>query len=146
MNQYPNGPQPPSNSEHSQETGQGYANGYQPQQFQSPGYPPPQAVPPQYPPQPQMGYPQQMMPQYPQQPMMQPQMMMPQMNVNVNIGNQRPQQISMLVRMIYFVFVGWWLGMFCLGVALSLCCSIIGLPIGLMILNRLGAIMTLSRR
>ena len=164
MNNYPN-------QEHPQETGPDYANGYQsqpypqqpqqpiypPQQYQPPGgYPPSQPLAPGYPPQqqpmayPQAGYvPQQqmMMPQTPQ-PMMypQPMMMAPQMNVNVNIGNQRPQQVSMLVRMIYFCLVGWWAGMFWLSIALSFCCSIIGLPIGLMMFNRLGAVMTLSRR
>lgn len=162
MNQY-------SNPEHTGDTGPGYTNGYQsqpyppqqPQQFQQPGYHPPQPMPgypPQtppvtYPPQQpmQQGYPQQQM-IYPQQmpyqqPMMQPQMMMmPQMNVNVNVGNQSPQQVSMLVRIIYFCFVGWWLGMFWLGIALSLMATIIGLPIGLMMINRTGAIMTLSRR
>lgn len=86
-----------------------------------------------------------MMPQ--QMPYQQPQMMMaPQMNVNVNLGNQRPQQLSMGLRMLYFIFIGAWLGMLWLGIALGFCCSIIGLPIGLMMLNRLGAVMTLSRR
>jgi uncharacterized membrane protein YccF (DUF307 family) len=83
-------------------------------------------VPPQYQP-------------YPQQ------MMYPQQQINVNVGYQRPQ-ISMLVRMIYFLCLGWWLGLFWLSIALSFCVSIIGLPIGLMMLNRLGAVMTLSSR
>lgn len=131
MNNYPN----QSNPE--------YQGGYQQQPPQQPyyppqqtGYPPQQPMPPQY----QQG-------PYPQQQMMYPQpMMAPQTQVNVNIGYQRPQQISMLVRFIYFCFVGWWIGMFWLGIALGFCCSIIGLPIGLMMLNRLGAVMTLSRR
>jgi uncharacterized membrane protein YccF (DUF307 family) len=79
--------------------------------------------------------------------MMMPQpMYAPQANVNVTMGYQQKPQVSMLVRMIYFCLIGWWLGLFCIGVALSLCCSIIGLPLGLMILNRIGAIMTLSTR
>ena len=161
MNQYPN-------PEYTSETGPGYGNGYQsqplqpsppqPQQFQQPGYPqpqqmpgyPPQTPPMAYPPQQPMGYPQQqmMMPQMGyQQPMMQPQMMMmPQMNVNVNVGNQKPEQVNMLVRIIYFCFVGWWLGMFCLSFALSCMVTIIGIPLGLLIINRLGFIMTLSRK
>lgn len=145
MNNYPN-------PEHTHETGPGYANGYQqqpyPQPSQQPFYAPQQYPPPGYPPQPQQvayPYPQQQM--MVSQPMPYPQpMYMPQTNVNVNIGYQRPQQVSMLVRMIYFCFVGWWLGMFWLGLALGFCVSIIGLPIGLMMLNRLGAVMTLSRR
>ncbi|HEX3642927.1 MAG TPA: YccF domain-containing protein [Ktedonobacteraceae bacterium] len=122
MNSYPNQPNPE------------YQGGYQQQPPQQPYYPPQQAgypyqqpVPPQYQP-------------YPQQ------MMYPQQQINVNVGYQRPQQISMLVRFIYFCFVGWWIGMLWLGIALGFCCSIIGLPIGLMMLNRLGAVMTLSRR
>ena len=71
--------------------------------------------------------------------------MMPQMNINVNV-NQRPEQINMLIRMIYFLFVGWWLGFMWLGIALVFMATVIGLPIGLLMINRTGAVMTLSRR
>lgn len=110
-----------------------YSQGYQPQQ--PPVYHPQQPVPPSYP-QPGYGMPQQQMAY--QQPMYAPQ-------INVNMGYQRPQ-VSMGIRMLYFIFIGSWLGICWLGIALGFCCSIVGLPIGLMMLNRLGAVMTLSRR
>jgi Inner membrane component domain len=139
--QYPEQPQPAPQQP-------GYSSGYQPQPMPYP----PQPMQPQtpqmvYPQQPMMGYPQQMV--YPQ-PMMMPypqQMVMaPQMNVNVNIGAQKPQQVSMPIRIIYFICIGSWLGMLWLGVALGFMMTIVGIPIGLMMLNRLGTVMTLSQR
>jgi uncharacterized membrane protein YccF (DUF307 family) len=87
-------------------------------------------------------YPQQMMMP---QPMPYPQpMYMPQTNVNVNIGYQQKKQIPMIIRIVYFLCIGMYLGMFWLGVALFLCCTIIGLPLGLMMLNQLPAVLTLK--
>jgi len=49
-----------------------------------------------------------------------------------------------LVRAVYFLFVGWWLGFFCLNLGFGLCLLIVTLPLGLIILNRLPQIMTLK--
>lgn len=85
-----------------------------------------------YPPQPQMYPPQQMYQQAPAQ----------VAAVNVNINAQ--QGANGCVRAIYFVFIGWWLGLWCLEIGFLLCALIITLPVGLMILNRLPQIMTLK--
>jgi hypothetical protein len=51
---------------------------------------------------------------------------------------------GMLVRSLYFVFIGAWLGFVCTELAWLLNVTVIGLPLGLMILNRLPQIMTLK--
>lgn len=51
---------------------------------------------------------------------------------------------GLLIRAIYFIFVGLWLGGIWTTVAWVLVVSIIGLPIGLMMLNRIPQIMTLK--
>lgn len=103
---------------------------------------------PQQPMQPQPNYnpamagnawPQQQMYQQPMQP--QPVMQAP-VAVNINMGAQK--QTNGCVRAIYFVFVGWWLSLFCLELGFLLCAFIITLPVGLIILNRIPQIMTLK--
>ncbi len=54
-------------------------------------------------------------------------------------------QLPLWIRAIWFIFVGWWVGWIYLVVAWSLCVIIIGLPIGLWMMNRVGAVMTLLR-
>lgn len=54
-------------------------------------------------------------------------------------------QRAMLLRAVYFVLIGWWLSGLWLGVAYLLQLTIIGIPWGLMMLNRLGGVMTLYR-
>ncbi|GAB4434418.1 MAG: hypothetical protein OHK0015_24140 [Chloroflexi bacterium OHK40] len=49
-----------------------------------------------------------------------------------------------LVRALYFCFVGIWLGAIWTGVAWLLLVSIIGLPLGLLMLNRIPQVMTLK--
>jgi uncharacterized membrane protein YccF (DUF307 family) len=82
-------------------------------------------------------YPQQQ--QMYQQPMQQP---LQVTSVNVNVDSQ--QKNSGCVRAIYFVFIGWWLGFWCLQIGFLLCAFILTLPVGLMLLNRLPQIMTLK--
>lgn len=53
---------------------------------------------------------------------------------------------SIIVRALWFLFVGLWLGALATVVGWALCVSVIGLPLGLLILNRLPAIMTLRPR
>ena len=55
--------------------------------------------------------------------------------------DQRP----MLERALWFVLVGWWLGAIWMSVAYGLCLILIGIPIGLMMFNRVGGVMTLLR-
>jgi uncharacterized membrane protein YccF (DUF307 family) len=55
------------------------------------------------------------------------------------------KQHPLWVRALWFVVVGWWLGAIYLGIAWFLCVIIITLPIGLILFNRVGAVMTLLR-
>ena len=55
------------------------------------------------------------------------------------------QQPPWLVRALYFIFIGWWLSLFWAGIAWLLCITIIGLPIGVLMLNGLPAVTTLQR-
>lgn len=41
-----------------------------------------------------------------------------------------------ILRLIYFLLIGWWAGFVWIGVAILLCVSVIGLPIGLMMFSR----------
>ncbi len=54
-------------------------------------------------------------------------------------------QLPLLVRAIWFIFVGWWLGAVWMGIAYLLCLLIVTLPFGLLMFNRVGAVMTLLR-
>lgn len=50
---------------------------------------------------------------------------------------------NLLLRVLWFVFVGWWLGGILSGVAWALNATIIGLPLGLWLINRLPTFVTL---
>lgn len=83
---------------------------------------------------------QQTQPQMMQQPygmLVQPVM---QQNVNVNI---QTKQTSFFVRILYFLFIGWWLGFFWLNLGYFLCLTVVGLPLGLVMLNCLPQVLTL---
>jgi len=58
----------------------------------------------------------------------------------VNINNPGP---GCLVRGLYFIFVGWWLGLIWTLVAWFLNLTILGLPLGLAMINRIPQVMTL---
>lgn len=60
----------------------------------------------------------------------------------VAIGGQVQQQ-SFPIRAIYFVLIGWWLGGIWMGLAWVICCTIIGLPLGLPMFDKAPAVMTL---
>ena len=51
---------------------------------------------------------------------------------------------SLLVRAIYFILIGWWLSGIWAAIAWLLCITIIGLPLGLFMLNRLPQVVTLK--
>lgn len=55
------------------------------------------------------------------------------------------QQPPWLVRALYFLLIGWWLSLLWAGIAWLLCITIIGLPIGVLMLNGLPAVTTLQR-
>lgn len=70
-------------------------------------------------------------------------------NVNVNVGSpsvvvvQDKSGHALLVRAIWFVFIGWWAGFFWAISAWLLNLTIIGLPLGILMLNRLPTVVTL---
>jgi predicted MFS family arabinose efflux permease len=51
---------------------------------------------------------------------------------------------SFFSRTVYFLLIGWWLGAFWLWMALVLISTLIGLPLGLWMLNRLPQVLTLK--
>jgi len=54
-----------------------------------------------------------------------------------------PSPPNLLIRVLWFVLVGWWLGGIVSGVAWLLNATVIGLPLGLWIINRLPTLITL---
>ena len=58
---------------------------------------------------------------------------------------RRPDQPPLLVRAIYFLLVGWWLGAIWMGLAWLISLPIITLPLGIWMMNRIGGVMTLLR-
>lgn len=55
------------------------------------------------------------------------------------------RQPSILVRAAYFVLIGWWFSLLWAGLAWLLCASIIGLPLGVMMLHALPTVTTLHQ-
>ena len=56
-----------------------------------------------------------------------------------------PQQVDFLLRAIYFLFVGWWLGYLWALVGYVLCFTLVLMPMGVVMLNRLPGVLTLRR-
>jgi uncharacterized membrane protein YccF (DUF307 family) len=61
----------------------------------------------------------------------------------VKMGTQ--QQLPMWMRALWFALVGWWAGAIWMSVAYALSLVIFTLPLGLMMFNRVGGVMTLLR-
>jgi len=57
-----------------------------------------------------------------------------------------PPERGLLLRAVWFIFIGWWLSAVAIGVAYVACATIIGLPIGFWIFNRLPMVITLRNR
>lgn len=52
----------------------------------------------------------------------------------------------MILRVIYFLAIGWWAGLFTAAAGYVLCITIIGLPFGLILLNRLPMVIFLKEK
>lgn len=59
------------------------------------------------------------------------------------IRRQGPEQQNMFIRVIYFLAVGWWISLIWMTIGYLLSVSIIGLPFGIWMLNRLPEVTTL---
>jgi len=57
---------------------------------------------------------------------------------------QRSDGAGLLIRALYFVLFGWWFSAFWAVIAWVLCITIIGLPLGLFMLNRMPQVATLK--
>jgi uncharacterized membrane protein YccF (DUF307 family) len=55
------------------------------------------------------------------------------------------EQYSLLVRAVYFVFVGWWLSLVWTNAAWAISVTVIGLPIGIIMFNYLPFVTSLYR-
>jgi uncharacterized membrane protein YccF (DUF307 family) len=77
-----------------------------------------------------------------------PQQQAPQMNTTTRNVIVQPQASGpgFLVRAVWFLFIGWWLSAIATVLAYLLCVTIIGLPFGFALFNRLPAVLTLRPR
>lgn len=56
------------------------------------------------------------------------------------------EQHNLFVRAVYFVLIGWWLSLIWMAIGYLLCISIVGLPFGIWMLNRLPEATSLFRQ
>lgn len=63
----------------------------------------------------------------------------------VNIGASQAEQRGWLLRLPYFLLIGWWLGAIWMSLAWFICCTIIGLPAGLWMFDKAPAVLSLHR-
>lgn len=55
------------------------------------------------------------------------------------------EQSSWAIRLLYFVLIGWWLSAMWMAVAYALMLTVIGIPLGLLMVNRLPYVFSLHR-
>jgi uncharacterized membrane protein YccF (DUF307 family) len=65
--------------------------------------------------------------------------------VNVNMNVQGTQQYPFLLRAVYYIFIGSWVGFLWAQLGYLLCLSLLGLPLGVLMLDLLPAVLTLRR-
>ena len=70
-------------------------------------------------------------------------------NVTVNVAGPPilivRNQPGCLVQLLYFVFIGWWLGALAIVLAYLLFLTVLGIPLGVMIINRIPYLMALRQ-
>ena len=65
--------------------------------------------------------------------------------VDGNLTYTKTNQTNILFRGLYFLFVGWWASLLWMSIGYLLCLTLIGLPYGIWMLNRLPEVTTLYR-
>ena len=72
-----------------------------------------------------------------------------QVNVNVTMAGAPTlivrNQPGCLVQFLYFVFIGWWLGALVVVLAYALLLTILGIPLGIMMINKLPYLLALRQ-
>jgi len=62
----------------------------------------------------------------------------------VSAGGQVPQH-NIILRAIYFILIGWWLSAIWMELAYGICLTIIGLPVGFWMFDKVPALVSLRR-
>jgi uncharacterized membrane protein YccF (DUF307 family) len=60
-------------------------------------------------------------------------------------GAVNTPQYNIVLRALWFIFVGWWLAAIVMSIAYALCMTVIGLPIGFLMFDWVPGILTLRR-
>lgn len=68
-----------------------------------------------------------------------------QQGSTIVVRNVGAEQHPLWARAVYFVLVGWWLSLIWMELAWLLSLTIVGIPLGIMMMNRLPAVYTLQR-
>ena len=69
----------------------------------------------------------------------------PERRVVTPVGSLRAPQHNLLLRLLWFVFVGWWLAALFLAAGYLLCLTVIGLPLGFMLFDATPWALTLRQ-